>query len=40
MHLDENNRPEAGRDQVLILSTALRGDSLQRYLVMARRDIP
>ena len=36
MHLDENNRPEAGRDRVLILSTALRGDSLQRYLVMAK----
>lgn len=40
MHLDENNRPEVGRDQVLILSTALRGDALQRYLVMARRVTP
>lgn len=36
MHLDEANRPEAGEDQVLILSTGLRGDSLQRYLVMAK----
>lgn len=36
MHLDENNRPEPGADQVLILSTGLRGDSLQRYLVMAK----
>ena len=36
MHLDEANRPEPGKDQVLILSTGLRGDSLQRYLVMAK----
>lgn len=36
MHLDESNRPEPGTDQVLILSTGLRGDSLQRYLVMAK----
>ena len=36
MHLDEANRPEPGADQVLILSTGLRGDSLQRYLVMAK----
>lgn len=40
MHLDEDSRPEPGADQVLILSTALRGDSLQRYLVMARRLSP
>lgn len=40
MHLDENKRPEVGKDQVLILSTALRGDSLQRYLVMAKRVTP
>lgn len=37
MHLDENSRPEAGKDQVLILSTGLRGDPLQRYLVMAKK---
>jgi len=37
MHLDEKSRPWAGQDQVLILSTGLRGDSLQRYLVMAKR---
>ena len=36
MHLDEDNRPAFGRDRVLILSTGLRGDSLQRYLVMAK----
>jgi len=36
MHLDEDNRPEAGKDCVVILSTGLRGDSLQRYLVMAK----
>lgn len=36
MHLDEANRPEPGEDQVIILSTGLRGDSLQRYLVMAK----
>jgi len=35
MHLDEESRPEYG-DKVLILSTGLRGDSLQRYLVMAK----
>ena len=35
MHLDEDNRPEFG-DQVLILSTGLRGDGMQRYLVMAK----
>nr|MBR4279998.1 class B sortase [Clostridia bacterium] len=40
MHLDEDMRPEAGVDQVIILSTALRGDSLQRYLVMARKVTP
>lgn len=37
MHLDGDNRPSAGIDQVVILSTALRGDPLQRYLVMAKR---
>lgn len=36
MHLDEDNRPAFGQDRVLILSTGLRGDSLQRYLVMAK----
>lgn len=36
MHLDEDNRPVAGKDRVLILSTGLRGDPLQRYLVMAK----
>ena len=36
MHLDEDNRPEPGEDRVLILSTGLRGDSMQRYLVMAK----
>lgn len=36
MHLDEDIRPVPGVDQVIILSTALRGDSLQRYLVMAK----
>lgn len=35
MHLDKENRPEAG-DSVLILSTGLRGDRMQRYLVMAK----
>lgn len=39
MHLDEDNRPVSGKDQVIIFSTALRGDSLQRYLVMAKRII-
>ena len=36
MHLDEENRPQFAEDQVVVLSTALRGDNLQRYLVMAR----
>jgi len=36
MHLDEDSRPVFGQDRVLILSTGLRGDSLQRYLVMAK----
>lgn len=36
MHLDEDNRPVFGQDRVVILSTGLRGDSLQRYLVMAK----
>lgn len=40
MHLDEDNRPEPGKDQVVILSTALRGDPLQRYVVMARKSVP
>lgn len=35
MHLVEELRPEPG-DRVLILSTGLRGDRMQRYLVMAR----
>lgn len=35
MHLDEARRPGFG-DRVLILSTGLRGDGTQRYLVMAR----
>lgn len=35
MHLDEAGKPEFG-DRVLILSTGLRGDNMQRYLVMAR----
>lgn len=35
MHLDEENRPEFG-DSVVILSTGLRGDTMQRYLVMAK----
>ena len=35
MHLDEDKRPVFGEDSVVILSTGLRGDSLQRYLVMA-----
>lgn len=33
--LDQENRPEFG-DQVLILSTCIKGDSAQRYLVMAK----
>lgn len=40
MHLDEDNRPEPEKDRVVILSTALRGDSLQRYVVMARNPVP
>lgn len=36
MHLDENNRPVYGKEPVVILSTGLRGDTLQRYLVMAK----
>lgn len=36
MHLDEDNRPVFGQDHVLILSTALRGDPLRRYMVLAR----
>ena len=36
MHLDEENRPKYG-DSVLILSTGLRGDNMQRYLVMAKQ---
>lgn len=35
MHLEEADRPEYG-DRVIILSTGLRGDKLQRYLVMAK----
>ena len=35
MHLVEEDRPEFG-DRVLILSTGMRGDKLQRYLVMAK----
>ncbi len=35
MHLVEDSRPEFG-DKVLILSTGLRGDNMQRYLVMAK----
>lgn len=35
MHLDEAGRPEFG-DRVLILSTGIRGDNMQRYLVMAK----
>jgi len=34
MHLDENLRPNPG-DHVLILSTGMKGDDSQRYLVMA-----
>ena len=36
MHLDEADRPEFG-DRVLILSTGIRGDNMQRYLVMAKQ---
>lgn len=35
MHLIKEDRPEFG-DRVLILSTGMRGDKLQRYLVMAK----
>ena len=35
MHLDQENRPEYG-DSIVILSTGLRGDAMQRYLVMAK----
>ena len=35
MHLVEENRPEF-EDKILILSTGLRGDKMQRYLVMAK----
>lgn len=35
MHLDEAGKP-GFPDKVLILSTGLRGDNMQRYLVMAR----
>ena len=35
MHLAEDRRPEYG-EKVLILSTGLRGDETQRYLVMAK----
>lgn len=35
MHLDEDQRPGYG-EKVLILSTGLRGDETQRYLVMAK----
>lgn len=35
MHLAPEDRPEYG-EQVIILSTGLRGDRMQRYLVMAR----
>ena len=40
MHLDKENRPAVGKDRVVVLSTGLRGDPLQRYLVMAREMIP
>lgn len=36
MHLDAENRPKYG-DKILILSTGIRGDDMQRYLVMAKR---
>lgn len=39
MHLDEDNRP-VPTDKVLILSTSVRGDKTQRYLVMAKRVTP
>lgn len=37
MHLVKEDRPDAGKNDVLILSTGLRGDPLQRYLVMAKK---
>ncbi len=36
VQLREEKRPQAG-EQVIILSTGLKGDAMQRYLVMARR---
>ena len=36
MHLEEADKPAFG-DNVLILSTGIRGDSMQRYLVMAKK---
>lgn len=36
MHLDEDIRPQYG-DNVLILSTGMRGDKMQRYLVLAKQ---
>ena len=36
MHLVEEDKPEFG-DGVLILSTGIRGDNMQRYLVMAKK---
>lgn len=36
MHLDKENRPRYG-ENVLILSTGLCGDNMQRYLVIAKR---
>ena len=35
MHLLEEDRPEPG-DKIIILSTGMRGDKLQRYLVMTK----
>ena len=39
MHLDEAERPTP-KDKVLILSTSVRGDKTQRYLVMAKLVTP
>ena len=36
MHLDEAARPQYG-DNVLILSAGMRGDKMQRYLVLAKQ---
>lgn len=36
MHLDRESRPVYGKEHIVILSTGLRGDTLQRYLVMAK----